>query len=1587
MTAGTSNTTMHLEDNPMSWNVTANQQSGTFRFTDSDRGIGLMNGSTVKNYSLTNDKNSSYTFDIYLFANSCQHTNTHEVRVEPTCTTDGYVDVICSDCGKTISHTVLPKGHKLVELSRTDATCTEAGVIHYECSICHEKIDEKIDPLGHDYVIKTVEPTCTEDGYTLTTCKREGCNLHEVTDTVPALGHDWVLTEEGANNGEYDLYTCSRCHETKKVYNRTISFVVPNGITAIDPIAAKDGDKIVLPEPVGTPTATDEDYIFVGWAASSVEDATDAQYLDAGTEYTADSNVTFHALYAYLGGESTGDELTYQHITDANRLDTGWQLAIVSSGYKTNMAMGKDYTISGKSFDGRAVTVAGEQVTLNDTVQTFTVVKNEDGTFCLISDNWFDEDAEKNPLDCYLTCCSDNKNEVDVIAYPDGVTDAAKWNITIGADGNAKMTAGKFERNTVLFNSTNGGLFSCYGETYLGSEGQVANVYPVRIFASNCVYHYTTELKQTCTHPSMTWTDNGDGTCTGKCNDCTYEVTQDHVYGEDVVVTAPTCTENGQGTRTCLNCGHVEEFTIEPLGHDYIETVTQEPTCTVEGKMVVTCSRCDYSEEKSIPCIPHNFVNGECTMCHAKAYSRVENAPDNWEGEYMIVYEADAQNAYAFDGKNDNANNFVTGTVVGENMISVPDAVPYTITVEAAEDGYHIKNSEGKYFSYTDNKNGFGVGNVPALYTIELTADNGVIIKNTNGAVLRFNLNNQGSMFRFYKTTSYSSMKAVQLYEKAGTCHHDWVETNRVDATCEKTGVIEYTCSICQETKLEEIPALGHDWEVVRTVAPTCTEDGYTEVKCKRCGATDVIDIIPAEGHKFTIDPSKDDAEHYIAPTCTEDGLIYRQCSVCGAWDTVGEIIPATGHNYVDGVCTNCGKQLDSKVFTLKTENTDFTDVSDVLMVIEPEKGVFYSMSATEDGSLLVGDAVNVVDKTITIYPEDGTHTIFAPAMNISDGANIGTGFYTADGYLHVNTKGLKVTTTTGNSALAFAPAEVWNGKYEGNDQPVMVPVKNAWFVKGLASNMYIGNPDGTTGFNVEDDTFYAVPVYFYVVNGSSVIDPPAEPHEHADEVDHVLEIPATCTEAGQKEYYTCHHYDCPCYGKYYEDRELTKEITDLTIAPLGHDYVYVVHEPTCTEEGYTEVTCSRCDYSDMKDIVPALGHAWGEVVYQWNEDHTTCTATRTCTREGCNVSEEAVGVISEEVTKEATETETGEITYTATFDAPWAVTQTEAVTTPKLEPTGPVVDDNIVVGSSLKLQSDLTMRFRIRENRLTNYDLSTAYMVVERDMYPSGEPMFVKTQTITEYAIEGGRVIFAYPGISAAQMNDEIRATLYIKDGSGKLYASPVLVTSVTEYCNGLLEYQGDQDPGLCKVLMSMLNYGTAAQLHFDRHTDAPANQAYPIFDQYRSYAPAELEQPLADLYASKPLTGATAKISISLELATKIGITYKVTLPQGTDLSKAVVVVKAADGTELERLPLEGSETDSRGRHVVKYYGNKAMQMRDIVDAVVLLDGVEISNTYSYSISTYAYESTLGGTAADLVELAKRMVIYGDAAKAYFG
>lgn len=132
----------------------------------------------------------------------------------------------------------------------------------------------------------------------------------------------------------------------------------------------------------------------------------------------------------------------------------------------------------------------------------------------------------------------------------------------------------------------------------------------------------------------------------------------------------------------------------------------------------------------------------------------------------------------------------------------------------------------------------------------------------------------------------------------------------------------------------DDVPDLSeHIHGYVETIVPpTCTEQGYTTYTCTRCGDTYVDNYIAALGHDF--------GEWKITkePTCTGAGIETRVCSRDETHTETREV-PATGvHNYVNGVCSVCGK----------------IEVLSVTFYLEDGETVYYSITVNAGESVLL---------------------------------------------------------------------------------------------------------------------------------------------------------------------------------------------------------------------------------------------------------------------------------------------------------------------------------------------------------------------------------------------------------------------------------------------------------------------------------------------------------------------------------------------------------------------------------------------------------------------------------------------------------
>ncbi len=210
-----------------------------------------------------------------------------------------------------------------------------------------------------------------------------------------------------------------------------------------------------------------------------------------------------------------------------------------------------------------------------------------------------------------------------------------------------------------------------------------------------------------------------------------------HTWDEGVVTKEATCTEDGVKTYTCTDpdCGATKTEVIKALGH-----IDKDPA---DGK----CDRCGAD---MAPATTSSFV-------------KVTTAPTDWSGTYLIVYESSETEALVFNGK-DEVKGYVAATIDGGKITATTELNAVTVVVEAVEGGYTIK--VGGQYMYGKSSNGLYFSDnaaTAAVNTFAMDTDGVLITSSTS--VFRFNASSNQMRFRYYKSSSYTGQKPVQLYK------------------------------------------------------------------------------------------------------------------------------------------------------------------------------------------------------------------------------------------------------------------------------------------------------------------------------------------------------------------------------------------------------------------------------------------------------------------------------------------------------------------------------------------------------------------------------------------------------------------------------------------------------------------------------------------------------------------------------------------------------------------------------------------------------------------------------------------------------
>lgn len=448
---------------------------------------------------------------------------------------------------------------------------------------------------------------------------------------------------------------------------------------------------------------------------------------------------------------------------------------------------------------------------------------------------------------------------------------------------------------------------------------------------------------------------------------------------------------------------------------------------------------------------------------------------------------------------------------------------------------------------------------------------------------------------------------------------HAWdTGTVTTAATCTTAGVKTYTCTRngCNETKTEEIPALGHKWDDgTVTKAPTCTEDGVKTFTCKNDGSHTYTEPVPATGHAWdegvvTKEPTYEEdgertytcqndkthvhkevipalgytfTETIVPPTCTEDGYTLHTCNENPAKTYQDTPVAALGHQYKE-VTTPATCGASGSVDNVCERCNDKQHVSDLPAIGEhqwDEGVVTKEPTATETGIKTFTCKVCQAAKTediAKVHTHD--YTRLGEIVKESSCETEGERWVYCN-YEGCNERVLKPMAAIGSHDWDFANAECLK-KATCTEQGTML-----MHCKRDASHTMTYSYGGT-GHVWDEGTITTQPTYdeygvrtLHCKNCDATKTEKVLPTKYTFTVTVVL---PTCTEDG----YTMH--------KCNEDDSFSYK--DNIVHSTGHRAAKRVIEPTCKEEGRTEIYCIVCgEVSSTFDVTPKKDHTWDDGV------------------------------------------------------------------------------------------------------------------------------------------------------------------------------------------------------------------------------------------------------------------------------------------------------------------------------------------------------------------------------------------------------
>lgn len=820
---------------------------------------------------------------------------------------------VCEICNDTYGE-LDTDAHKW---GKAAADADNAGKHIYTCEYNNNHKKSEACVSGSSEV---VAPTCTDQGYTIQTCK--DCSYEWKTDYTDATEHNWVdpvCNNDGThtltcNNENADGWTCDEtltlnCAESAITFGLESATCTEQGYTTYQcTVCNYTWDADFVP-------ATGHSYTKKLRDLDASYKRSDKTCTEAETYWYRCDNCT---VSAGTEADKYADDLASIYWSNGKPLGHNMQKLVDETDLTKNRK--SEATCTNPAVYYWSCSVCGEK----DETQTFTYMAALGHDYQNIVD---EDDLAKNRVSeatCtsaaiyYKSCsrCGDVSNDTFEYGEKTGhkmtKTEAVKETCTTagnveyytcsncgkkfkdedGTEEISKVVLPALDHDwvSVAFKaaSCEEDGHSAYKECsrcdaitgktiYKATDHKFTGAYT---FDSAIGYHSRYCVNDNCLADG----EKAIGMVDAEGNNIRYNIT--YVDDEAVVVGGEKCEFTSTETDTDENgihshklscvCGNVTSRAYSDA-ETFVETVA--PTCTENGYDAHKCPDCDATWQKNI--------------VETTGHNLADKATSNGDGTHSVKcsecdYEADAEKCSGGTATcKDKAVCSVCNTAYGETTDHTYDETKWVYQNDATctEDG--------------TEKNNCTVCDEEATRTAEDTATG-------------------------------HKMIADYTYDISGWKHKPDDFDEEIKApTCKDEGLAIIYCEMCSyyKTKTAKTDSTAHVWSDNVTISGNCATGVVETRTCEICGAKKSS---PAENqdHKFVLQVSK-------KATCTEKSIEYYICSVCG-FDKETHDNEALGHTWADEIvvdkaptCKNPGRGY--RVCTVCQAKSDFEAIAKLL--------------------------------------------------------------------------------------------------------------------------------------------------------------------------------------------------------------------------------------------------------------------------------------------------------------------------------------------------------------------------------------------------------------------------------------------------------------------------------------------------------------------------------------------------------------------------------------------------------------------------------------------------------------------------------